>query len=161
MIPATIGNPLSVVDAACAAALDDTRQITIGRSAEPEGTGDFAGMVAHGLWPVCVLGERGRRDIDLHRHPVGNRVDRFSDLRQRQARVTEEHQLHREAEAVRIAAPSGHEVQVRSGQGVVAGQSVPIHGNAEHHTALLLRQQLPPCHGSSAFPESANVDCGH
>ncbi len=134
--------------------LDDIRQITIGRSAEPEGTGDFAGMVAHGLWPACVLGERGRRDIDLHRHPVGKRVDRFSDLRQRQARVTEEHQLHREAEAVRIAAPSGHEVQVRSGQGVMAGQCVPICGNAEHLTTLLLRQQLPPCHGSSAVQKA-------
>ena len=99
MIPATIGNPLSVVDAACAAA-----SMTSGRSLLV-GARSPRALATSRAWSLMVCGR---------------------------------------------CAYSANAAVGRSGQGVVAGQSVPIHGNAEHHTALLLRQQLPPCHGSSA-----------
>ena len=67
--------------------------------------------------------------------------------------MPQQRELHRKAQPIRIAAPRGQKLPIRSGEAVVPRQRVGIAWRAEQQPALLLGQQLSARHRLLPVPK--------
>jgi hypothetical protein len=126
--------------------LDQEGQIGVARRPQAKRPGKEERMVRHGLRPVGVIGEGGRRDVQLCRQPPDKGIDPLLHLRQTYAGMAYQRQLHGKAQAIGGAAAARHEILIGSGKGVVPRQGVRITRHTKEQLTFFVGKQRSARH---------------
>jgi hypothetical protein len=104
-------------------------------------------------------GEGRRRDVELGRQPDHQRLRRLVQVREHRARVTQQGELHGEAEPAGVAETLGDKMPVGSRQGEEPRQRIGILGHAQQSPALFVGENLSALQGILR-PQNAHYGCG-
>src|SRR3978361_1181693 len=117
----------------------------------PEGHGEPARMIGHGLRAAGIGGGCCRGDAGLRGQPDHERLGRLLRVREHGAWMAQQGKLHGEAKPAGVAETLGDEMAVGSGQGEQTRQAVCILRYSQQDLAGLRRSKSV---GASKLPPS-------
>ena len=136
-----IGSPRSVDQAASAPTPQAVAPLSQTEAAQAQHGLQLGCVLAAGLVPPGVVGERGGRDAELGGHEIQECRGRLLAGTKALARVAQQAELHGEADAVHAAALGTHQQEVLGAEHVVPGHLSRRGRDGEQAGALFGGQQ--------------------